>query len=269
VEADARMYDQSESKGPLKTAFMIGKLLGLSDDVIAILWKLAGNKYRVRSRKSWYTFIIDKIFRFLRCTGGPNTAVDNSSVMGTSWFYVLCLLAPSGNLEQVKECFAFLGFDMKFRFGGPETCSFLKGMWYHTDRGLVWGPLPSRILKMGKSLTDPRTIYKTKDLNYATLRFMSDVAHSYKNFLQVPFVKEFVNNFLSETEVLHGAIEEHQVQATNLHTATLLPEAYEQICVRYNIDIDMLNATLACFPKHPFMFYSSPVFHALADLDYC
>ena len=122
---------------------------------------------------------------------------------------------------------------------------------------------------MGKSLVDPRQLYKTKDLTHAAKCFLSDVASSYRLFLQVPFVSQFVCSFYDPIKTqVHEAIERHQVQTSDLHTRALLPEAYDQICLRYGFDRELLEATLAIFPTQPLTFYSSPLFHKLVAADY-
>ena len=188
--------------------------------------------------------------------------------MAIAWFY--CLMhTPVWNLDSFQKSFSVLGLDMKLKTNTPTSCSFLKGMWYHTDHGLTWGPLPSRILKLGKSLKDPRILYKTKDLEYAAARFLSDVAASYRGFLQVPFVKEFVQNFYQKDMPCNGTVlEQHQVQVTDLSSRKLLPEAYDQICMRYGVDLGLLRDTLLLFPNRPFVFYSSPLFLKLVAADY-
>ena len=189
-------------------------------------------------------------------------------IMAVAWLFVL-LETDKFEMSLFQNLFLKLGFEMKQRQNDPASCSFLKGMWYHTDHGLAWGPLPSRILKMGKSLTDPRTLYKTKDIRLAARRFCSDVAASYRGFIQVPFVKEFVQSFYDPSRpVLFVPPGKTQVQDTNIGHYQLLPEAMDQICARYSCDLELLKSSLALFPVCCFTYLSSPIFTKMVAADY-
>lgn len=267
-EGDASMFDQSQSFGPHKAARWFYLKLGIDQDVLDILKKLTENTYYARSRKGYDVYRINKAKRALRDTGGADTSLGNSLIMAVAWFFVL-LRTPVWAKDEFIKSFLFLGFDMKLRVNDPTTSSFLKGMWYHTDHGMVWGPLPSRILKMGKSLTDPRILYRNKNLEVAAKRFLSDVAASYRCFLQVPFVKEFVETFYDAVQpVLYVPPGRTQVQHTDLCRYVLLPEAMDQICARYDCDPELLHKTLALFPKTPFNFCSSPIYLKMVAADY-
>lgn len=206
-EGDATMYDQSESLGPLLSEYAALRALGVPENVITVLYQLAHARYMVRG--DGWTLTIDRSERPMRDTGGADTSAGNSIVMGQSWCHVL-----THNLNFDK--FAELGLNMKMkRLSSPYDVTFLKGMWYHTDyfdqlTGLVlhhwWGPLPSRILKVGKCLRDPRTLYREhrKDLKAATQAFAGDLALSYLPYLQVPVLRAFVRRFRPVVQGPHG-----------------------------------------------------------------
>jgi hypothetical protein len=139
-------------------------------------------------------------------------------------------------------------------------------MWYHTTSGLFWGPLPSRFLKMGKTLKDPRIIYKTKDLNLAAQLFLNDIALCYDVFLAVPIIRQFCKNFKRGIMVVNY-IETHQIQAASKPKPCLSPEAFEQLEIRYGITQKEFESFEAILPSSPFWFIQSPIFDKMAAVD--
>jgi hypothetical protein len=108
-----------------------------------------------------------------RNTGGVDTTVGNTIITGGIHLFACASCRPTS--ERVlaawfKEAFAGAGFALKARvWSGPigdlgHTYfgpSFLKGYWYPSDSefGWSWGPLPSRMLKISKIMTDPVRVY--------------------------------------------------------------------------------------------------------------
>lgn len=267
-EADASMADQSESYGPLLTEYSVLHKLGVSHDITDILFRVAHAKYKARSQSGWAA-TIDRTSRPMRDTGGADTSLGNSIVFGLSWKEVA---ARGYDLAH----FVVLGLRMKVRqTNDPRAVTFLKGMWYRTDREeFVWGPLPSRILKAGKSLKDPRVIYRKhggrRDLRRAYELFAHDIAASYAGFVQVPILQAFVQRYAGSSPALISQ-EEHEpwkVSSSGVYRDHKLVNVH-QVAQRYGLsDVDigemeeqLLNSEVLTFLEHQ-------GYWKLAEVDY-
>jgi hypothetical protein len=283
-EADAGMFDQSESYGPLLSEYRALHKLGVPGRTTDLLFHLAHASYRVAGREHQWHATIDRSHRPMRDTGGADTSIGNSIVMAQAWVHV----ARAGFHLKV---FSDLGLDMKVKqHQDPTDPTFLKGKWYlaETLEGLryVWGPLPSRFLKMGKSLRDPRALYRAqarKDLFKAYMLYANDVAHSYAPFLQVPIVRAFVQRYLTGPKILDFLAKEHwkvQPEVDDLHegdpgagwTAASLPgDRVDWTCLLRRYDISMADIEEVedlIRESKPGEFLEHPVFLKLAAVDY-
>jgi len=269
-EGDASMYDQSESTGPLTVGWMICQRFGANKETIEILSTLAHNTYIVepKKREDGEYYRINKKKRPLRDTGGADTSVGNSIVMAMAWLFAL-LVTYSGNfqLADIVEAFTNLGLDMKMKAPSITTCTFLRGMWYSTSSGLYWGPLPSRFLKVGKSLKDPREIYRMKDYTRACKQYLSDVAMSYRVMLSVPLIRRFVEQFAKLPQVKNFS-NEYQIQAAISEKPALTPEAWLALEERYGVTEKEWCDAESYIPDEPFVFLVHPVYDALLAADY-
>jgi len=259
-EGDASMYDQSQSFGPLDFELDVLTTLGIPDDILDVLEDMTGKPYMAWFRDETYAKI-DMEDRVIRPTGGPNTTLGNTIIMIMSWIYVL-----SHNLPP-KEGFAKLGFDMKFKFHyEPTAPTFLKGMWYECTDGLLrWGPLPSRILKAGKLLTDPRTLYPYRSYYASCEQFLNDLACQYAVGLQVPVMRAFVKRYLQrprERVVNWG--DRFAPRLTHNFNVTLESSAH-----RYGLTVeDLLVVEGLIAVSDPGTFLCHPAFMAMALKDY-
>jgi len=269
-EGDATMYDQSESFGPLGVAWKACRRLGVDSSTIKLLSELAHNSYTVRSKDptDQATLRINKRNRPIRDTGGADTSLGNSLVMGLSWFYVFRKMAKAQDfsLMNAEKRFQFLGLKMKIKKLDPYQGTFLKGMWYHTDQGPYWGPLPSRYFKMGKALRDPREVYKVKNFEVAARSFLNDVACSYSLFISVPLIRQFITNF-KKCSAIDLQISIYQINAATDPKPLLISDAYEQLNVRYGISPSEWADAEKLLPSVPFVFFCHPVFDKLAAVD--
>jgi len=270
IEGDASMYDQSQSIGPLSMGWRVCKKLGADDETIDLLSTLSYNTYTVepRQREDASFFKINKRDRPLRDTGGADTSVGNSIVIALAWIFVLRVCCISGfALENMEKLFMFLGIKMKLKLPTLNTCTFLRGMWYHTTRGYYWGPLPSRFLKMGKSLKDPRAIYKLKDYTLACRYYLNDIAQSYKTFVSVPLIRTFVENFCFHKKQFH-LLDRYQIQAADTTKPQLVEEAYIALEEKYGITKKDWARVEKLIPREPFVFLTDPVFDSLVATDH-
>lgn len=153
--------------------------------------------------------------------------------------------------------------------------TFLKGMWYELgDLGYdaaVWAPLPSRILKMGKSLEDPRKYYPG-DIRDAAYAFLSDVAMSYRAFAPVPIIRAFCDRYqaghgIRPLETLNNV---YGAQASGQYSNCEFDSvAMESITLRYDIsEDDILRVEALIRSSDPLTFLCDKVFLRLAEVDY-
>jgi hypothetical protein len=268
-EGDASMYDQSLSRGPLWFAHRAHRKLGMGKDTVKLMRRLATNTFRVPARNKSEVMLIDKAKRPIRDTGGSDTSLGNSTIMLYAWWSVSIYMIRMCNFNTnfVVSSFAELGLEMKVRKLMLDEVTFLKGMWYYTTAGPYWGPLPSRILKMGKSMKNPLTLYPRRTYAEACSLFLSDIAGSYASFLQVPMVRQHIKNFLRR-DLVRNYVEPHQVQAALGPKPELDDLAYGQVCKRYGVELyDILEAE-ELYPTAPFFFASHPIYEKLVAADY-
>jgi hypothetical protein len=181
-----------------------------------------------------------------------------------SWTYSLTLY------EDYRCGFKDLGFDMKIKeFDSIDQCTFLKGMWYRVQGPLeyYWGPLPSRILKMGKSLKHPKNIYGKVSFEQGASLFLNDMAQSYGSFLQVPLIRQFVKNFAKHSPRVN-LLEAWKVKAAKVSKPALHPEAWDQICNRYGLEKSDFLRVESLYPKQPFTYIFDELFNRLNLVDY-
>ncbi len=279
-EGDASMYDQSNSFGPLWFQYKIMQWQGL-DGIPNYLYKQSKNSYRVTTTLSDSTFYwLSRQDRAMRDTGGSDTYYGNTVIMASSWWFVLRTLQyerwaefESDPLLSTMSVFKQLGFDMKMKvFDDFRQVSFLKGLWYETAEGIAWGPLPSRILKMGKSLKDPRGLYGVPDARKACEMFLADVSNSYATFLQVPFVRAFVCRYRRNLDKPHSSARVSQYGAASSDTFShlvLRDEDLIAVCERYGFDLEALHRVEhMILTSETFTFLHDPVFLRLAAVDY-
>jgi len=251
---DFSQFDQSQSEGPLTYELIMMKVFGVPAEVCDCLFRTAATNPRVAD-----TRILGFAKRMIRPTGGANTTTGNGVVcIGV----VVCssiaaAVAPIGDFEEIFKTRAlYLGF----RATGGEvpfgTACFLKGLWWPTVEGRVWGPTPSRILKVGKSVSDLAAVYRLP-LRDACARHAADVANGYATMLQVPVLRAYVAKFRDHSG--HNP-DPYKVKGTGRYSALELDEvaALELMRKRYGtsegwMELENMyaSATLFSFIEHP------------------
>jgi hypothetical protein len=254
------MFDQSQSMGPLFFEYEVLKQLGVDNEVIDVLYKCAQADYVGYSRDGLHKFRLKKGGRPMRDTGGADTSLGNSIVMAYAW--VIALIASDYHSQ-----FAALGIDMKLReWDNIEQCTFLKGMWYRVKSkkySHYWGPLPSRILKAGKSLKDPRTLYSRllwKNQEEAAVLFLNDLAHTFDYFLDVPILRVFIKNFKKGPQI-RDLKRPYKIIAAPKKKPDF--DGMEQLCLHYNVPLEWFLEVEHMYPTSPFAFIEHPLFCAL------
>jgi len=188
------------------------------------------------------------------------------------------------SVEVFNAGFARLGFSVKLKC--PATlnhATFLKGMWYRMPEAVpftlngvsgtatsVWGPFPSRVLKMGKSLVDPRTIYGDRDLRRAGQCFMADMAQCYSRFVRVPLIRELVDAMapFERRGVVLENDEPWKVRAAYEKSPGRV-EDLGPLIDRYGLSAeDWAEMAAQLRSALPWTFVSHPGFEVLARVDY-
>lgn len=282
-EGDATMYDQSESFGPLLFQADMMKHHGMPDVTSDQILSLAGATYVIdykESRHERSSSYITHPERPMRQTGGSDTSLGNSFIMAVTSTHAYT--EPFDNLEDVAANYLFLGLKMKIKeLPSFRHCSFLKGHWVVCDsphHPLWWVPLPSRILKLGKTVQHLATVYpctfKNKHLSVeeklcaASRQYIGEVSHGFSFFAETPFLSHFVHTFpLIGPHLLRP--DAYSVQASRSpKPQVILNDYFESLSWRYGVTTDSLLEALHLLPTQLFSWTLHPVFSALASTDY-
>lgn len=217
----------------------------------------------------------------MRDTGGPDTTVGNSMINALIWFWCadvvlgyafarhvsnvrhIPLEQMSNQIPGLTRYMEYLGFKIKLKAVDtiPEL-EFLKGTFYLTSTGTyTWAPLPSRFLKIGKCIQDPRQVYRTRDLSAAITIHASSLAASYHAYSQVPLLRAFVDRFYKPGQ----ATAHLQMERMIVPTGVPLADPLIQIAQRYEVDVvDILQVEEWIRSAPLFTFFEHPLFGALA-----
>jgi len=165
-----------------------------------------------------------------------------------------------------------------------EDVTFLKGTWYRTYHTLdhwVWGPLPSRVCKLGKTFTPLAQIYS--DLvrqprfyaGHLPRLFLEDQAANLATFLQVPIVRAFVSAWIRRRDSMREnplVPEAYAIQASTLYGQLRIREhaALCQVSRRYGCTIpDIVRLEAQIYnADQPYSFVENPLLVLLATTDY-
>lgn len=275
-EGDASMYDQSQGEGPIRYEYKLLRILGVSESACQLGYEVCCANYVGYSGMKDGALVVevDKGGKPLRCSGHVDTTIGNGLIMAVATFSAI---RWGGTEPQaIMDRYSDLGFEIKFKVlphWGEVT--FLKGMWYLTElceetgTEYYWGPLPSRILKVGKSLKDPRTLYCDRDFHSAANKFLGDVATGYSFFIEVPILRAFVKNFSTrgggKTLMELDPSQKYKIQAA----AKQKPKITDctAICIRYDISEEDIRSLEEMYPTKPFSFLQHPLLEKLL-IDY-
>jgi hypothetical protein len=261
LEADASMCDQSQGFGALRFHRDLLVRLGVPSSVAGLVYGLTQNVYVLQGNTDPLRRLkLSRRDRPFRDTGGSDTCLGNSGYIGFAWVVRLTGLYT----------FPELGVDMKLNeHVDIRDCTFLKGMWYPTDQGLFWGPLPSRLLKVGKSWRDPRELYGTRSYGEAAYWFLQDMATSYSHYLAVPLLRAFVSRFAREElrrDVREG--EWVSVEGAQGPKPRVMLDSWFWLERRYGLTHSDFLEMEAMIPATPFWFLSHPGFTVVGLRDY-
>jgi hypothetical protein len=238
-EFDLSMCDQSHSAPALRFEIAVAQTLGLPLESAILLDASHGAKYLV-PHENGVTRV--SIPYHTRATGGADTTFGNTTTVGFSLVATFAGLIragghrrPAPTVQSVQGWMLAAGFKVKARpvvvsdgdiFNAEDATrivTFLKGKWWlsstyeeppgedpsaprlkvpYTAR-LVWAPLPSRVLKYGKSLRDPRDLFRRAkvELEPAATAFLGQQAACYSAFALPPLLAELVRSTDTRAEL--------------------------------------------------------------------
>jgi len=226
VETDFNFYDGTQRDGALTYQNCVFDQLGVPEGVLVALDRMSAAPLKVKSKRTNLMITIDRSHHRRRQTGGPETTLGNSTnTIGASTHVFGS--AADFSPEEIQRRFLDLGLKAKVKVHTDlEDATFLKGWWVRlsqpvrvsdlrvsspaavefmtrTDSSVRftagdlegslfrWMPLPSKILKMGKSLVNPMIIYKVTTPVEAARRYLHDQAVSCDGLADAPFFRAF------------------------------------------------------------------------------
>jgi hypothetical protein len=270
-ESDFSAYDASISTGPLSVQYIGFQRWGVPDFVLDVLRAISTSKLRVSG------LTIDRSARPQRATGAPDTTCGNGFVTAFATALVVLNDYHTTNgitADSVQAGFAQLGFKAKVRAQESITdCTFLKGLFYPAcDSSPVsyqWAPLPSRVIKACKCLSDLRIVYRSRDLAYCLTRYLYESANGYRAYRSVPILGVFVNRyadhapdtwFQEDHVILPGAVTYEVDRESSLRA----------LAARYGCLVADLEAVEHQLKTSvPMSFLAHPLYEAMLVKDYC
>lgn len=275
-EGDFSMFDQSEDDGPMEAAAgYIMNHLGLDPFAISVL--IAAKKAPVKTFKMFgrLEVAVEGEPGCQQATGSADTTVSNSV---TNLLFFLFALARSLSLEDAAR---ELGLTLKAKhLSAFSEVTFLKGHWTRdVDCAPMWIPLPSQVLKIGKTLTHPDVLLRKAGVRgeaalhtAASAIALSFGALDYNYPILGPFVEKMASFKAARGDCSAFVNEfENPFRVVPKGRAVDRDYAAAQICYRYNIAIsDILRVErrireVVTLPS----FITDPVFDALREVDYC
>jgi len=222
IEGDLSQCDHTSRLGCLFAEYNFLKFLGVPLDILALILANARAKLVIGNRNKPSEAI--EIFRgYERNTGGTDTTFGNSCTSLIAATFAILISEENRKhrccncgyiswknhtavVGEFEEAYKRLGLSLKIKvnFAPDRTwlgvdCplpTFLKGTWYPCDpfylEGRImeraWGPLPSRLLKMCKTLNDPRVTMRYPGESQISLevglrRFSQALCYGLKDFI--------------------------------------------------------------------------------------
>ena len=283
IEGDASMFDITQSSGPLEHEMYINQHFGIPHEIAKAIFDethLPMALYPSNQHPDLDPMFINRTNCPTRPSGGTNTSTGNGCIMAQAWIAVMVpLLFDTFTLSQIEQAFTSYGFKMKLKMfsetlNGP---TFLKGMWYPTmAHGHVWAPLPSRFLKVGKCIPDPRDLYGEKSIHLASAKYLHDVACSFSPYMRIPLMDAFVDTYKKgdipntrKTDYCDPSNPFKIIGSGQYRDAYITDDAYVMLQERYGIDKTAFEeAALQILESEPLTFLSHPTYVALWQVDY-
>lgn len=274
-EADQSAFDHTQDDGPNRIfQGMLQAHIGLPEEFTAVAYDACSSGYTLRK---------GRLFVRGECgtqmpTGITTTTTFNS--MATLMMWLWWLINPG---MTVVDAGLQLGFKVKFKAGASLShVTFLKGWWLETSCGpVVWYPLPSAVLKLGKMINNPLEVTafrrrgkkQHREIGEAIAMCAHALASSYQSISKDypifgPFLEALRRNAKASPSALRRLEESQKPKATG---GILLPYvAEEAILYRYGIsqqeivEVCILLSQINSLPAY----VEHPVFDKLAEVDY-
>lgn len=249
-EGDFSRYDSTQGREALAADVDDVTALGFDPEIAAIDAKGRDCVYMVVVIRKHYRYRIKFRTAPQQSSGLGSTTWGNSSrnvKNGLNTFYHLGARTP-------EESALDLGFQLKMRYA-PDPChlTFLKGWWVPVlGASPVWLPLPSMILKIGKSLRSPAELFPLDTPEHAYRKTAFALASSPGN---VPFSYPILGPFIA------------LMKALGIENDLELRHKWQRIRVDTSCDLQVdTDAILAMF-HHRYGITAEEVveFHALLD----
>lgn len=201
LESDVKLCDQSTTEGPLRVEYAIERALGVSEEILDLLLAVAHSKLCFYGEN--FELILSRAMWPTRDTGGSNTSLGNTLVIGTAAVVAI----QDKPIEQITATsydavFASLGYALKTKVRSSlEGSTFLKMMIYraHVQEReiLVVSPVEGRLIKMAKSYHDPRSYFAGHPTYVqAAEAFLRTVAESYNAYVLTPTFRARVDRWM-------------------------------------------------------------------------
>lgn len=262
IVGDVSQCDHSLRSAALAAEWRLLYRLGLETKALELLMSSSRSLCVLRGRDGkGATFTVKREAE--RNTGGTDTTVGNTVLVGLAWVFVLKVyFMAMGNLtaSALQECFLFfLGLKMKVVINGGRleelgssfwTPDFLKGTWWLcTDGAWHWGPLMGRLLKLFKTTSDPLVTYRrlgVKDLRSGLECHMCAVVKSMEPFTFPQEIKRWWNQWLDVPQSAMIVAKHEDLNAfwkPQSHQAHIpVPGVWQQqVAARYDVDADHVN----------------------------
>jgi hypothetical protein len=248
-----------------------------------MLWKLGFAHFVVPFRDG-FRVVISHPDRPIEFTGDPKTTLGNTLDVGCGSAHVfidegVCCAAMLNRTDLIQAAYRLkTGLSMKVRiFFNFDEPTFLKGSWWPTVSGArQWSVRPSRILKAGIALQDPRAVhvvrrkgvYKKLSAEEAGRRQLASVANTYAQFPAVPILRAFVDRFRDDT-VKTARLEPHKVQPSALFEEPDMSRCLYMAARSYRMDPSwFLEMEAQILQSSPYTLLTHPGYLTLAESDY-
>jgi len=311
MEGDVSQCDHSVRKATLAYEWATLYSFGASKEAIRLLMKNASSTLMVEHKLSHTKVYLGRCSE--RNTGSPDTTVGNTLIVAGLWVSFVNEFRAHHSLNTFsrdprpyqKYFLKTFGFSMKIKCWITQLdCSsfipptILKGWFLHTPDNVFsysWSPLPSRILKLSKIMTAPRTVFKktkipkTKDedvsIDQAWLCMVS-MHRGLEPFVNLPYIDQWRTYIFAQyslyqynhsymppiscVPIVHESFTEAHRPHAAIDTRHTVCECWKlNFLERYGIsDLQLRDFTNTLETLLPMTFMSHPVFTALATVDY-
>jgi hypothetical protein len=276
IEADVSKCDHSMRLPMLRAEYSLLAHAGLKEDTLDFLRVNAAAALVVcrRTRKDFGQKVVYR--QAERNTGGTDTSIGNSLVI----MLVVWWAAISDRLQDLEAVAAELGFAIKVRRRGGDQSqhgvrywpgTFLKGTWYKRGDEWFWGPLLSRLVKISKTMSDPRRVYASAGCTTyeeAAACHLRAVAKTLLAGAMIPEVSAWLRSFADwdVRPAVEDLVADHKVALT---AGVTVDACYEQLSDWYGRTPEFWADFLAFLQKvRPGDFALHPAWHILATRDY-